>query len=161
MPMPPPLSHKQLNRIAAAAIEAVLTGQFKLKAHPAGCDEVVQGAAGERFLNSAVELHGENSHGRVSLKVPVPWLESLNASLGDSSEDSALRAGELMDLAGELANMIAGRIAAGLAETGRTCTLSTPSVAPNPQPQRESGGEISETCWTCAGGELTLKVEIN
>ena len=73
MPMPPPLSHKQLNRIAAAAIEAVLTGQFKLKAHPAGCDEVVVVEELPGQPGYADRVAAATADGVTVLEAPVDW----------------------------------------------------------------------------------------
>jgi hypothetical protein len=159
--MPPSISNNELDLIAAAALQSVLAGQFQLPARPASSAEVAQSKAAGPAWTGSVELQGEELAGRVWLQSPGPWIESLNGSLGNGGADPAAREGECLDLAGELCNMMAGRIAAGLAAAGCRYTLSTPTVIRAAPPPAPPGGKTSQTCWTCAGGVLTLTVWIS
>lgn len=151
----------ELDRIAAHALREVLLTQFKMSACAASPDES-SAAAVEHWLTGTVKLEGPQIQGEVHLQMSETWLGTLNASLGNGSPDPAVTEGELLDLACELCNMIAGRIGAGLAAAGHLCTLSTPAVIRTRlrQAQTGSGSRCSHTDWTCAGETVTLTVWI-
>jgi hypothetical protein len=152
----------ELDRIAAHALRDVLVTQFKMPDFAASPDQSSSAAGDGDWLTGSVNLESPQMKGGVLLQMSEPWLSTLNASLGNASRDPAARQSELLDLAGELCNMIAGRIGAGLAAAGRICTLSTPHVIRG-RPQRAddgSGIKCAHTSWTCAGETLKLKVWI-
>lgn len=147
----------EMDRIAAHALREVFVNQFKMPAFAAPPDES-SAAADKLWLIGLVNLEGPQMRGGVRLHMSEPWLDKLNASIGNAGGDQAAKESELLDLAGELCNMIAGRIGAGLAAAGRICTLGTPVVTRGRQRQPETGPGIrcSHTHWTCPGGTLTL-----
>jgi CheY-specific phosphatase CheX len=150
----------ELDRIAAHALHEVLAIQFKMAVFAPSPDQSSKAAGDEHWLTGTVNLESPQMKGGVLLQMSEPWLSTLNASLGNASRDPAALRSELLDLAGELCNMVAGRIGAGLAAAGHICALSTPNVIRGRQQGAENGSGIkcSRTSWTCAGGTLTLTV---
>jgi hypothetical protein len=160
--MIPMYSGLDLDRIAADALREVLGTRFKRPPFPVSPDEI-PGAPGDAlWLTSSVSLEGTKTQGNVHLQISESLLDPLNDSLGDCSRDPSARESELADLAGELCNMVAGRISAGLAAAGHLLVLSTPIVLRGRQREAATGPATirSHTNWTCAGGALILTVRI-
>ena len=65
------------------------------------------------------------------------------------------------DTAGELANMVAGRVAARLAADGYPCTLGTPSVSRSARLPIETqpGVDHGRTDLICEGHWLSLEIQ--
>lgn len=151
-----------LDRIVADALREVLGTRFQRPPLPVPAEEIPGAPGDARWLTSSVNLEGAPGPGSVHLQISESLLDPLNASLGGGSSDPSARESELADLAGELANMVAGRISAGLAAAGHLFTLSTPVVLRGRQREAETGPAAirSRTNWTCAGGALILSVRI-
>ena len=111
-------------------------------------------------ITSNVLLAGPRLSGSVHLQLPRTFMMRLAQVLtgldGAAGENDAL----LKDAAGELANMVAGRVAAGLATHGYPCTLGIPSVCPSaPLPSElQPGADHGRTDLMCEGHWLSLEV---
>lgn len=156
--MTPPGQALDLDLISSQAMREVMATQFKLVIHPASPDEAGLVAGERRWFTGSVRLEGLRMRGEVCLHLPEAWLDRLNETLGGACRDPAERVGENHDLAGELCNMVAGRICAGLASAGHAFILGTPLVVPGSQRLLEAGfgSRSSTTHWICAGGALVL-----
>ena len=113
------------------------------------------------LIASAVHLTGQRISGNVEIQLPGAFvaraIHLLTGLAGDSREAIELR----RDTAGELANMIAGRIAVQLAADGYACTLSTPSVSCGVglPAETESGVDHGRTELFCDGHWLSLELK--
>jgi CheY-specific phosphatase CheX len=125
--MTPASVKPDLHRIGASAFTEVLDTLLSVPAtvresaddRPAAPDEI----------SSSVLLTSQRLSGSVHLRLPqafVAYAVRRLAGLNDDAENTK----ELQDdAAGELANMVAGRVAAKLAADGYPCQLHTPSVS--------------------------------
>jgi CheY-specific phosphatase CheX len=112
-------------------------------------------------ITSTVPLTGQRLSGSVHVQLPqafvkhaVHLLTGLDTVPGDAT---AL----LDDAAGELANMVAGRVAAQLAGDGYPCTLGTPSAAPSARPpiKTQPGVDHRRIDISCKGHRLSLEIQ--
>ncbi len=147
-----------LDSIALAAVRDVLGIGFRLHLVAESLDEMRESPSDAIWLTSSVNLVGTQTGGIVYLEVSESLLDSLNQAIGGRSPDPSVRESEMADLAGELANMIAGRIASGLAASGLCFTLSTSVVLRGRRPEAEVGAgyRVSQSGWTGGGGQLIL-----
>jgi len=160
--MTPMNSSLDLDPIAADALRDVFASRFERQLVPVSLDEIPEAPGDAPWLISTVNLEGSQARGSVHLQVSESLMDLLNKSLGDCSNDPSERESELVDLAGELCNMVAGRIGAALAAAGHLFTLSTPTVHRGPTLGKGADADkwSSDTVWTCVGGTLTLKIRI-
>lgn len=160
--MTPMNSCLDLDPIAAESLRDVFATRFERQLVRVSLDEISEAPGDAPWLISTMNLEGSQARGSVHLRVSESLMNLLNTSLGDCSNDPFERESELADLAGELCNMVAGRIGAGLAAAGHLFTLSTPTVYRGRA--LEKWGDVdkwsSDTGWTCAGGTLTLTIRI-
>lgn len=160
--MIPMNSSPDLAPIAAEVLRDVFATRFEQHLVPVSLDEIPEAPGDAPWLISTVNLEGSQARGSVHLQVSESLMDLLNASLGDCSNDPFERESELADLAGELCNMVAGRIGTSLAAAGHLFTLSTPTVCRGCALGKETDVNkwSSDTGWTCAGGTLTLTIRI-
>lgn len=160
--MIPMNSDLDFDPIAAEALRDVFTSRFEPQLVRVSLDEIPEAPGDTSWLISTVNLEGSQARGSVHLQVSESLMDLLNKSLGDCSDDPSERESERADLAGELCNMVAGRIGAGLATAGHLFTLSTPDVYRGRALETGTDADKWGSCtgWTCAGGTLTLKILI-
>jgi CheY-specific phosphatase CheX len=148
-----------LRRIGESAFTEVLDTLLSLPA-------TVRESADDRpvapdEIDSSVLLAGERLSGSVRLRLPqafVAYAVRRLAGLEDDAENTV----ELQhDAAGELANMVAGRVAAKLAVNGYPCKLHTPSVssAARLTTKKQAGVAYGVTDLICEGHWLSLEIE--
>ncbi|MBX3734924.1 MAG: chemotaxis protein CheX [Verrucomicrobiae bacterium] len=117
------------------------------------------GVAGPGF-GATVAMCGERISGEVHLDLPESFAREASARLLGPFDATSADATQLMDFAGELANMVAGRMAASLDAAGFPCRLGTPVVGCGPgrrgSSELDAGG--TQTDWICEGHRLTLEV---
>jgi CheY-specific phosphatase CheX len=157
-----PASHQpDLRRIGASAFTEVLDTLLSLSAtvQESADDRPVSAAPDE--ISSSVLLTGQRFSGSVHLRLPQAFVAYSVRRLTGLDVDAG-NANELQDdAAGELANMVAGRVAARLAADGFPCSLGTPSVSRSPclPIETEPGVDHGRTDLFCDGHWLSLKVQ--
>lgn len=111
-------------------------------------------------IRSSVLLTGQRLSGSVRLQLPqafVAYAVRRLAGLDDDAENTL----ELQnDAAGEIANMVAGRVAARLAADGYPCKLHTPSVSRGARlaTNNQDGVVHGRTDLICEGHCLSLEI---
>lgn len=108
--------------------------------------------------HASVALFGERMTGEVVLHLPEGFVqESWRRLFGESGTDPGACEAH-RDFAGELTNMVAGRVATSLGESGCPCQLGTPVVSfSKVRPEfRAEAQEAVRTEWICAAHWLTL-----
>jgi CheY-specific phosphatase CheX len=112
-------------------------------------------------ITGTVPLSGQRLSGSVHVQLPqafiahaVHLLTGLDGAAGDITAVQD-------DAAGELANMVAGRMATQLAASGYPCTLGTPSVSRNTRSPIETqpGTDLGRVDVICAGHCLSLEIQ--
>jgi len=112
-------------------------------------------------ITSTVVLAGQRLTGSVHVQLPLTFVahavHHLTGLDGATEEASAV----LEDTAGELTNMVAGRVAAQLAADGYLCTLGTPSVTRGTSlpVETEPGMDYGRTDLFCDGHWLSLELK--
>jgi CheY-specific phosphatase CheX len=150
-----------LRRIGESSFKEVLKTLFALPAAlPASSNHGPLSCASDQ-ITSSVLLAGPRLSGSVHIQLPRAFIirvaQVLTGLDGAAGEINAL----LDDTAGELVNMVAGRVAVGLAANGYACTLGIPSVshgAPLPV-EFESTVDHGRTDLVCDGHRLSLEVD--
>ena len=127
--MTPASDNPNLRRIGESAFMEVLDTLLMLSAtvRESAIDRPVSVAPDE--ISSRVLLTGQRISGSVHLRLPPAFVAYAVRRL-TGLEGDAGNANELQDdAAGELANMVAGRVASQLAAHAYPCELGTPSVS--------------------------------
>jgi CheY-specific phosphatase CheX len=159
--MTPASNKPDLRHIGRSAFMEVLSVLLSLPA-------TVRNSSGQRphsdfadQITSTVLLAGERLSGSVHVRLPVAFVahavHHLTALDGATEEANAV----LEDTAGELTNMVAGRVAAQLAADGYLCTLGTPSVSRGAglPVETEPGMDHGRTDLFCDGHWLSLELK--
>ncbi|MBN9694074.1 MAG: chemotaxis protein CheX [Verrucomicrobia bacterium] len=105
-------------------------------------------------LVAEIALIGATSQGAVRLILPDAFVRSAAAALLGGSEADPRSEAQLKDFGGEVANMVAGRLASELRRVGFPCTLGTPSVSRGWVAPSET---IVTGEWLCQGFPLRLE----
>ena len=157
--MTPASIKPDLRRIGASAFTEVLDTLLSLPV-------IVRESANGRpvapdEISSSVLLTGQRLSGSVHLRLPqafVAYAVRRLAGLDDDAENTK----ELQDdAAGELANMVAGRVAAKLAADGYPCKLHTPTMSRSASlpAQDQNGPAHGRTDLICEGHWLSLEIQ--
>lgn len=159
--MTPASPSPDLARIGDAALAEVLHTLLSLPATVCDSADGSRISRAPELITSLVSLSGERLSGAVRLQLPSAFVahtvKLLTGLDGDSVDGIAIQA----DAAGELANMVAGRVAAQLSAHGYSCRLGTPSVirgAALPA-TREPGADYGRTNLLCSGHSLWLEIQ--
>jgi len=148
-----------LSRIGERALTEVLSTLLKLPASPQPfAAQQLQSQAPDQ-LAATVLLSGNGLSGSVHVQLPPAFVARAVKHLTglDGPEQEAM----LEDTAGEIANMVAGRVAANLAAQGYPCGLSTPSVfrvATAPVETRP-GINQGRSDLVCDGHRLSVEIQ--
>jgi len=116
-------------------------------------------SAGDQIV-SRVSLASPQLSGGVQVQFPLGFVALAVRRLigveGTAQATDAL----LDDAAGELANMVAGRVAAQLAAEGFPCKLGTPAVVRGEPPSaiNQSDASRARTDFACEGHALSVEV---
>ena len=153
-----------LVRIAEAAVVEVLghlpipmtaRGKTAAGVHP----EPPEIRPGE--IVASIHLEGRRLTATLRLHAPEALLDRavhcMTGAHPPAGDPRAIRE----DAAGELANMIAGRVATRLAAEGYPCTLSTPSIAPTALTSAQTPAEFEtqRLDLLCEGHPLSLHLQ--
>lgn len=109
---------------------------------------------------STVRLAGPRVSGSVEVQLPLAFVAHAFRRLTGFESDARDATAALEDTAGELANMVAGRVAAQLAAEGFPCTLGTPSVSRSGDSpvETEAGVQHGRADFFCEGHALSIKL---
>lgn len=112
-------------------------------------------------ISSTVLLAGQRLSGAVQLRLPVPFVIHTIRRLTGLEAVARDADAVLADAAGELANMVAGRVAVHLAACGYACTLDTPSLTRGTclSGETDPGVEHGRVELCCAGHWLALELQ--
>jgi CheY-specific phosphatase CheX len=112
-------------------------------------------------ITATVDLAGQRLSGSVRVQLPRSFVahavHRLTGLDGATPDANAV----LDDTAGEIANMVAGRVAARLAADGYPCTLGIPSVSRGARLPIETqrGADYGRADLICEGHWLSLEVQ--
>ncbi|MHC1768942.1 MAG: chemotaxis protein CheX [Verrucomicrobiia bacterium] len=159
--MTPASPSPDLARIGECALAEVFRAYASLPARVHDLADRSRVSIAPEQITSLVSLSGEELSGSVHLQLPLAFVahavRHLTGLDGDSADGIAIQA----DTAGELANMVAGRVAAQLSASGYSCSLGAPSVIrgaalpTTPEP----GVDYGRTNLLCAGHSLWLEIQ--
>jgi len=150
-----------LHSIGESAFTEVLGTLLSLSAtvRESADDRPVSAASDE--ISSSVRLIGQRLSGSVHLRLPqafVSYAVRRLTGLANGAENT----NELQDdAAGELANMVAGRVASQLAADGYPCQLGTPSVSRSERLATKNQTEVAHgrADLICEGNWLSLEIQ--
>jgi len=113
-------------------------------------------------LQGTVKLTGPHVSGTVHLQLSRAFARHAVVHLVGATHPRPPGDAEVQDFAGELCNMLAGRVAAQLRSQGYPCELGVPEVVREPPglPEPEPGTERGRTDWTCQGHRLALEMRL-
>jgi CheY-specific phosphatase CheX len=150
-----------LRRIGESAFMEVLGNLLSLSATVRSPTSHSSGSVAPDQINCRVLLAGPRLSGSVHIQIPRPFavqtvqlLTGLDVAAGETNAVQD-------DAAGELANMVAGRVAAQLAAEGYPCALGTPSVsrgASSPS-GTQPGTDHARTDLICEGHCVSLELQ--
>lgn len=149
-----------LRRIGESSVKAVLETLFSRPAiRPASANHRPLPCASDP-INSSVHLAGPRLSGSVHIQLPAALLRRVAEVLTGLDGATGQLNGLLDDTAGEFVNMVAGRVAVGLAANGYACTLGIPSVAHGAPVavEPDSAADHCRTDLVCDGHNLSLEV---
>ena len=112
-------------------------------------------------ISSSVLLTGPGLSGSVHVQLPKSFVAQAVQVLTGIEGAAAQANGLVDDTAGELTNMVAGRIAMRLTEDGYACSLGTPSVFRNAQlpNENETAIERGRADLICEGYWLAVEIQ--
>jgi CheY-specific phosphatase CheX len=159
--MTPAFNKPDLRRIGESAFIEVLGTLLSLSGAVRESADNRPVSAAPDEMSSSVLLTGLRLYGSVHLRVPEAFVADAVRRLADLDGDAG-NANELQDdVAGELANMVAGRVASRLAAEGYPCKLGTPSVSRNARlaTENQDGVAYGRTDLICEGHRLSLEIQ--
>ncbi len=150
-----------LRHIGETAFTEVLSILLSLPATVRESPEQCDFPSARDCLTSSVFLTGHRLSGSVHLQLPVPFVAHAVSLLTGLHQDSPEACNLKEDTSGEIANMVAGRVAAQLATYGYPCTLSTPSVTLGVEipAENQSGMDHGKTNLFCDGHWLSIELK--
>ena len=159
--MTPASEQPDLRRIGESAFMEVLDTLLMLSAtvRESANDRPVSAAPDE--ISSSVVLTGQRISGSVHLRLPTAFVayavRRLTGLDGDAGNASELQD----DAAGELTNMVAGRVASQLAAHAYPCKLGTPSVSRGARSATKNKNDLAQgrADLICEGHWLSLEIQ--
>jgi CheY-specific phosphatase CheX len=154
-------SKPDLRHIGQDAFMEVLSVLLSLPATPRESSIDISHSDASDQITGTVQLAGHRISGNVQLRLPLPFaaravqrLTGLDGNPGEANELAE-------DTAGEIANMVAGRVAAQLTAIGYPCTLSTPLVfrGVGSPLELEHGVDHAQAELLCDGHRLSIELE--
>ena len=155
------LPTQKLDEIAQQSLQEVFRKQFRMEVIPA--DSGHRTTLGDPILKSEVGWSSANLRGVVQIHLPQDLVREISLILlGDGPNASPV---DLKDVAGEIGNMVAGRVSALLAQEGLHGTLETPQVrAVNPEETEKEKSEFTPQQhgeWICGTQRFSLSLQFH
>jgi len=157
--MIPASNRPDLERVGQSAFTEVLDVLLSLPAIPRNPATAPPAFDLPDPITSTVQLAGPQLSATICVQLPRVFVAHAVGLL--TGLEGAARDAVLDDTAGELANMVAGRVAAHLATHGCACTLGTPSVSLGAglPVVIEPGTDQGRTVLFCEGHGLILEIQ--
>lgn len=157
-----PSAPPDLRRIGEHALAEVLGAFLALPSQsidPA-CERSLAASTGT--VAGTVGLAGPRLAGRIRFESPPAFLTHVLRLLAGPRDAASAAGAPLEDVAGELANQVAGRVAAQLTAAGVTCFLSSPDLsrASPPADAPRAGTRSARVEALCAGHRLSLELDL-
>jgi CheY-specific phosphatase CheX len=155
------LPTQKLDEIAQQSLQEVFRKQFRMKVIPA--DSGHRTTHGDPILKSEVGWSSANLRGVVQIHLPQDLVREISLILlGDGPNASPV---DLKDVAGEIANMVAGRVSTLLAQEGLHGTLETPKVRTvNREETEKDSSEVTTLHhgeWICGLRQFSLSLQFH
>jgi len=155
------LPTQKLDEIAQQSLQEVFRKQFRMEVIPA--DSGHRTTLGDPILKSEVGWSSKNLRGVVQIHLTQDLVREMSLILlGDGPNASPV---DLKDVAGEIGNMVAGRVSALLAQEGLHGTLETPQVrAVNPEETEKEKSEFTPQQhgeWICGTQRFSLSLQFH
>ena len=155
------LPTQKLDEIAQQSLQEVFRKQFRMEVIPA--DSGHRTTLGDPILKSEVGWSSKNLRGVVQIHLTQDLVREISLILlGDGPDASPV---DLKDVAGEIGNMVAGRVSALLAQEGLHGTLETPQVrAVNPEETEKEKSEFTPQQhgeWICGTQRFSLSLQFH
>jgi CheY-specific phosphatase CheX len=155
------LPTQKLDEIAQQSLQEVFRKQFRMEVIPA--DSGHRTTLGDPILKSEVGWSSKNLRGVVQIHLTQDLVREMSlVLLGDGPDASPV---DLKDVAGEIGNMVAGRVSALLAQEGLHGTLETPQVrAVNPEETEKEKSEFTPQQhgeWICGTQRFSLSLQFH
>ena len=155
------LPTQKLDEIAQQSLQEVFRKQFRVEVIPA--DSGHRTSLGDPILKSEVGWSSKNLRGVVQIHLTQDLVREMSlVLLGDGPDASPV---DLKDVAGEIGNMVAGRVSALLAQEGLHGTLETPQVrAVNPEETEKEKSEFTPQQhgeWICGTQRFSLSLQFH
>jgi len=155
------LPTQKLDEIAQQSLQEVFRKQFRMEVIPA--DSGQRASPGHSILKSEVGWSSANLRGVVQIHLTHDLVRKISLILlGDGPDASPV---DLKDVAGEIGNMVAGRVSALLAQEGLHGTLETPQVrAVNPEETEKEKSEFTPQQhgeWICGTQRFSLSLQFH
>lgn len=155
------LPTQKLDEIAQQSLQEVFRKQFRMEVIPA--DSGHRTSLWDPILKSEVNWSSANLRGVVQIHLTQDLVREISLILlGDGPDASPV---DLKDVAGEIGNMVAGRVLALLAQEGLDGTLETPQVrVVNPEETEKEKSEFAPQQhgeWICGTQRLSLSLKFH
>ena len=150
-----------LRRIGESAFTEVLNTLLPLPSAVGGPATHTALSDARDQITSSVLLTGPRLSGSVHVQLPKGFVTHAIHVLTGFDGAAAEANGLLDDTAGELANMVAGRVATRLAQDGYACTLGTPSVSHSARlpMENQAAVEHGRADLICEGHRLAVEIQ--
>ncbi len=150
-----------LRRIGERAFAEVLDTFWSLPATVRSSADNPPVSVAPDELSSLVQLTGQRLSGSVLLRLPPAFVADAVRRLTGLEGDVGVTNELQDDAAGELANLVAGRVASQLAAAGYPCKLGTPLVSRGSRLTTKDQNDVAHGCieLVCAGHCLALEIQ--
>jgi len=157
------LPTQKLDEIARQSLQEVFRKQFRLEVVSA--DSGHRASSGYPILKSEVGWSSENLRGVVQIHLPQDLVREISMVLLGDGPHASVSSVDLKDVAGEIANMLAGRVSALLAQEGLHGTLETPKVRTvNREETEKESSEVTTLHhgeWICGLRQFSLSLQFH
>jgi hypothetical protein len=155
------LPTQKLDEIARQSLQEVFRKQLRLEVVPAYSGH--RASFGYPILKSEVGWSSVNLRGVVQIQLPQDLVREIGlVLLGDGPSASSV---DVKDVAGEIANMVAGRVSALLAQEGLHGTLETPKVQEikreEPENKKSEVTLLQHGEWICGLRRFSLSMQFH
>jgi hypothetical protein len=156
-----PAAKPDLRRIGESAFQEVLSRLLSWSAAAQTSTGRTLGTDAPPPITGSVSLEGQKVSGTVRIELPEGFVARAVLQLTGLAPAAGGTPLTSDDLAAEIANMVAGRVAALLGTEGYPCRLGIPSVSHKSLGRSETrtGMECGRTELVCEGRPLSIEIQ--